>query len=287
MLKDVVLISENNDIMKDYESSTNTDKDSLTFRLLFAKVFMDIKVKFKPEGGLLMKIIIDEISVVNKLVAKEMIDCVRNKPNAVLGLATGSTPLGIYKNLVEDHVKNKTDYSKVTTFNLDEYVGLHPEHEQSYHTYMRQNLFNHINIDLKNTNFPDLDNPKAYTKLIKQKPIDLQILGVGSNGHIAFNEPFTSFDSETDYVTLAESTINDNKRFFDSIDDVPKQAVTMGLKDIMSAKKIIIIAFGENKAEAINELVNGKQDEAWPVTILQRHHDVTVYLDKKAASLLE
>lgn len=209
-----------------------------------------------------MKIVIDEISTINKMVAKEITKLVKNNPNAVLGLATGGTPLGIYENLVLDYKENKTNYENVTTFNLDEYVGLDINHEQSYHTYMRKNLFNHININLENTHFPTLENPQSYTKLIKEKSIDIQILGVGSNGHIGFNEPGTSFDSETGYVTLAESTIEDNKRFFDSIEDVPTSAVTMGLKDIMSAKRIMLIAFGKNKAQAIKQLINGKEDEA-------------------------
>ncbi len=234
-----------------------------------------------------MKIVIDEISTINKMVSKEITKLVKNNPNAVLGLATGSTPLGIYENLVLDYEENNTNYENVTTFNLDEYVGLEPTHEQSYHTYMRENLFNHININLENTHFPSLKDPKAYTKLLKEKSIDIQLLGVGSNGHIGFNEPGTSFESETSYVTLAESTIEDNKRFFDSIDDVPKAAVTMGLKDIMSAKRIMLVAFGKNKAQAIKQLINGKEDEAWPLTILKRHPYVTVYLDKDAASLIE
>ncbi|MFA5720537.1 MAG: glucosamine-6-phosphate deaminase [Acholeplasmataceae bacterium] len=234
-----------------------------------------------------MKIVIDEIHDINVMVCKEITKLVNNTPDAVLGLATGSTPLGVYQNLIDDYKENKTDYSGVKTFNLDEYVGLDIDHEQSYHTYMRKNLFDHINIDLNNTFFPSLENPSAYSELIKEHNIDLQILGVGSNGHIGFNEPYTSFDQETSYVTLAESTINDNKRFFNSIDDVPKGAITMGLKDIMSAKRIILIAFGKNKAQAIKQLINGVEDEAWPVTILKRHPYVTVYLDKDAASLLE
>ncbi len=234
-----------------------------------------------------MKIVIDEISTINKMVSKEITKLVKNNPNAVLGLATGGTPLGIYENLILDYKENKTNYENVTTFNLDEYVGLDIDHEQSYHTYMRKNLFDHININLENTHFPTLEDPQAYTKLIKEKGIDIQILGVGSNGHIGFNEPGTSFDSETGYVTLAESTIEDNKRFFDSIEDVPTSAVTMGLKDIMSAKRIMLVAFGKNKAQAIKQLINGKEDEAWPLTILKRHPYVTVYLDKDAASLIE
>ncbi|MFA7612053.1 MAG: glucosamine-6-phosphate deaminase [Acholeplasmataceae bacterium] len=234
-----------------------------------------------------MKIIINKKAKLNKLAAQEIINLVNENPKAVLGLATGSSPIGLYEELIKDHKANKTNYKKVTTFNLDEYIGIPIDHEQSYHTFMYETLFKHLNINLKNTNFPKQDDPASYTKLLEKKPVDLQILGIGSNGHIAFNEPGTSFDSTTQYVDLAESTIKDNSRFFDSIDDVPKRAVTMGLKDIMMAKKVILLAFGKNKAEAINTLVNGKKSEDCPATILQDHPNLTLYLDEDAASLLK
>lgn len=233
-----------------------------------------------------MKIIINKKANLDKLAAQEIINLVNENPKAVLGLATGSSPIGLYEELIKDHKANKTNYKKVTTFNLDEYIGIPIDHEQSYHTFMYETLFKHLNINLKNTNFPKQDDPASYTKLLEKKPVDLQILGIGSNGHIAFNEPGTSFDSTTQYVDLAESTIKDNSRFFDSIDDVPKRAVTMGLKDIMMAKKVILLAFGKNKAEAINTLVNGKKSEDCPATILQDHPNLTLYLDEDAASLL-
>ncbi len=233
-----------------------------------------------------MKIIIDQKEHLNKLAADEIITLVEKKPTAILGLATGSSPIGLYKNLIIDYQKNKTDYTLVKTFNLDEYLGLDQNHEQSYHTFMYHTLFKHLNIDLKNTFFPDVNNPRAYTKLLEENQIDLQILGVGSNGHIAFNEPGTSFDSTTDIVDLAQSTINDNARFFDSIEDVPTKAVTMGLKDIMKAKKIILLAFGKNKAKAIKMYAEGKQSTDWPITILKDHPNVTLYIDEEAASLL-
>lgn len=234
-----------------------------------------------------MKIIINKKAKLDKLAAQEIINLVNENPKAVLGLATGSSPIGLYEELIKDHKTNKTNYKKVTTFNLDEYIGIPIDHEQSYHTFMYETLFKHLNINLKNTNFPKQDDPASYTKLLEKKPVDLQILGIGSNGHIAFNEPGTSFDSTTQYVDLAESTIKDNSRFFDSIDDVPKRAVTMGLKDIMMAKKVILLAFGKNKAEAINTLVNGKKSEDCPATILQDHPNLTLYLDEDAASLLK
>ncbi len=233
-----------------------------------------------------MKIVINEKHEINKLVSNEIIRLVKSNPKAVLGLATGGTPLGVYEELIKDHQENQTDYSQVITFNLDEYYDLEPTHKESYHTYMNDNLFSKININLDNTHFPDLNNPESYTNLLEQHRVDFQILGVGSNGHIGFNEPGTPFESITHYVTLAESTRKDNARFFNSIDEVPTKAVTMGLNDIIRSKRIVLIAFGANKAQAIKQLVDGAESENWPVTILKRHPYVTLYLDKEAASLL-
>lgn len=233
-----------------------------------------------------MKIVINEKHEINKLVSNEIIRLVKSNPKAVLGLATGGTPLGVYEELIKDHQENQTDYSQVITFNLDEYYDLEPTHKESYHTYMNDNLFSKININLDNTHFPDLNNPESYTNLLEQHRVDFQILGVGSNGHIGFNEPGTPFESITHYVTLAESTRKDNARFFNSIDEVPTKAVTMGLNDIIKSKRIVLIAFGANKAQAIKQLVDGVESENWPVTILKRHPYVTLYLDKEAASLL-
>lgn len=233
-----------------------------------------------------MKIVINEKHEINKLVSNEIIRLVKSNPKAVLGLATGGTPLGVYEELIKDHQENQTDYSQVITFNLDEYYDLEPTHKESYHTYMNDNLFSKININLDNTHFPDLNNPESYTNLLEQHRVDFQILGVGSNGHIGFNEPGTPFESITHYVTLAESTRKDNARFFNSIDEVPTKAVTMGLNDIIRSKRIVLIAFGANKAQAIKQLVDGVESENWPVTILKRHPYVTLYLDKEAASLL-
>lgn len=233
-----------------------------------------------------MKIVINEKHEINKLVSNEIIRLVKSNPKAVLGLATGGTPLGVYEELIKDHQENQTDYSQVITFNLDEYYDLEPTHKESYHTYMNDNLFSKININLDNTHFPDLNNPESYTNLLEQHRVDFQILGVGSNGHIGFNEPGTPFESITHYVTLAESTRKDNARFFNSLDEVPTKAVTMGLNDIIKSKRIVLIAFGANKAQAIKQLVDGLESENWPVTILKRHPYVTLYLDKEAASLL-
>lgn len=217
---------------------------------------------------------------------------VKNNPEAVLGLATGSTPIGLYKNMIKDHNENGTSYKKIKTVNLDEYAGLDYSSDQSYVYFMRSNLFDHIDIDLKNTN---IENGKAtdrqaecdrYNKLLEGMQQDIQVLGIGSNGHIAFNEPGTPFGSVTHIVDLTESTIKDNSRMFASIDEVPRQAFTMGLKNIMNAKKILILANGANKAKAVYGLVKGEVTERLPASVLQLHPDCTLVCDEAAASLL-
>ena len=221
-----------------------------------------------------------------------MADVVKNKPDAVLGLATGSTPIGLYKNMIKDHKENGTSYKAIRTVNLDEYAGLDYSSDQSYVYFMRSNLFDHIDIDLKNTN---IENGKAedrqaecdrYNALLEVMQQDIQVLGIGSNGHIAFNEPGTPFGSVTHIVDLAESTIKDNSRMFASIDEVPRQAFTMGLKNIMNAKKILILANGANKAKAVYGLVKGEVTENLPASVLQLHPDCIVIADEAAASLL-
>lgn len=217
---------------------------------------------------------------------------VTEKKDAILGLATGSTPIGLYKAMIEDHKENKTSYENVKAFNLDEYVGLDYSSDQSYVYFMRENLFDHIDIKLENTN---IENGKAedhaaecarYNALLAENAPDLQILGIGSNGHIAFNEPGTPFDSVTHVVDLTENTIKDNSRLFKSIDEVPRKAFTMGLSNIMAAKKIVIMANGENKAKAVWGLVKGEVTENVPASILQNHPDCTLICDEAAAKLL-
>ncbi|MBR2381592.1 MAG: glucosamine-6-phosphate deaminase [Clostridia bacterium] len=219
---------------------------------------------------------------------KIVLNVVKNKPNAVLGLATGSTPLGLYAKMAEDHKQNGTSYAECRAVNLDEYVGLDVNSDQSYVYFMRENLFKNIDIKLENTH---IENGKAadkdeectrYNALLDELQQDIQILGIGSNGHIAFNEPGTPFDSVTHIVDLAESTIKDNSRLFNSIDEVPRQAFTMGLSNIMNAKKIVILANGSGKAYAINELVNGEIREDVPATILRNHPDCTLICDELA-----
>lgn len=219
---------------------------------------------------------------------KVVLEVVKNNPKAVLGLATGSTPLGLYAKMIEDHRENGTSYAECRAVNLDEYVGLDVNSDQSYVYFMRENLFKHIDIKLENTN---IENGKAddkdaecarYNALLDELRQDIQVLGVGSNGHIAFNEPGTPFDSVTHIVDLAESTIKDNSRLFNSIDEVPRQAFTMGLSNIMNAKKIVILANGAGKAYAIGELVNGEIREEVPATILRNHPDCILICDEAA-----
>ncbi|CCI86792.1 glucosamine-6-phosphate deaminase [Lactobacillus gigeriorum] len=204
----------------------------------------------------------------------------------VLGLATGSTPLTLYQNWVESDL----DCSDLTSINLDEYVGLKPEDPQSYHYFMQKHLFDQK--PFKKTYVPDglaSDIPafcQEYDQLIKDNPIDVQLLGIGRNGHIAFNEPGTPFDIGTHEVKLTENTINANSRFFDNIEDVPKSAICMGTANIMASKKIVLMAFGEQKAHAIKMMVEGPITEEVPASILQKHPDVTVIVDEAAASEL-
>lgn len=213
------------------------------------------------------------------------------KPNCVLGLATGSSPVGTYKQLIEWYNKGDLDFSHVTSINLDEYKGLSPENEQSYRHFMNVNLFDYVNIDKSRTFVPDgleTNSEKAcsaYNEIIHaQGGIDLQLLGLGRNGHIGFNEPGAAFEKETHCVNLTESTIEANKRFFTSEKDIPKQAYTMGIKSIMQAKKILVIVSGEDKADAIQKSFFGPITPSVPASILQLHNDVTVVADEAALS---
>lgn len=221
-----------------------------------------------------------------------MLEVVRSNPGAVLGLATGSTPLGLYEKMVQDHRENGTSYKGCRAVNLDEYVGLGADDPQSYAYFMRENLFRHIDIKPENTNIEDGTARDAdaecerYNALLDTLRQDIQVLGIGSNGHIAFNEPGTPFDSVTHIVTLAESTVRDNSRLFDSVDDVPRQAFTMGLKNIMNAKKIIILANGAGKAKAVSELVCGEISERVPATVLRYHPDCTLICDALAGQFI-
>ncbi len=218
---------------------------------------------------------------------------VKNKPDCVLGLATGSTPVGTYKQLVEWCDKGELSFAQVHSVNLDEYVGLAPEHDQSYRYFMQTNLFDHVDIKKENTNVPNglAADPEAecarYNKVIRDLGgIDLQLLGLGHNGHIAFNEPGNGFELETHTVDLTESTIEANKRFFASADEVPRKAFTMGIKNIMNARSLLMVVNGEAKADIVCRALTDAVTTEVPASVLQLHPNVTIVGDKAALAKL-
>ena len=216
------------------------------------------------------------------------------KPDCVLGLATGSSPVGTYKELIAKYEAGDLDFSQVKTVNLDEYVGLTKDHDQSYAYFMRTNLFDHVNIDQANCNIPNGMNPDAEAECARYDAVieafggaDLQLLGLGPNGHIGFNEPGEAFELETHCIDLAPTTIEANKRFFDGNEDlVPKQAYTMGIRTIMQARKVLVVANGKAKAQAVKDAVTGPVTPACPGSILQLHPDCILVADEEALSLL-
>ncbi len=225
--------------------------------------------------------------------AKIVAERIRRKPNLVLGLATGSTPLGLYKELIRMHKEEGLSFAKVTTFNLDEYVGLPPTHDQSYSHFMWENLFKHIDINPRYIHVPDgmATDIEAHcewyeNEIKKWGGIDLQILGIGANGHIAFNEPGSSLGSRTRIKTLTEQTEKDNARFFKSMNEVPRLAITMGIGTIMEAKEVILLASKANKADAIKAAAEGPITAMVPASIIQMHRKAYVIVDKDAASKL-
>ena len=231
----------------------------------------------------------DEVSAEAFKVMKEVLD---TEENPVLGLATGSSPVGLYKEMIRDHKETGRSYKDILTFNLDEYVGLPRDHRESYWTFMHQNLFNYIDIPDENVHVPlgtgDIEeNCRAYEEELKKHQVAIQVLGIGSDGHIAFNEPGCPFDSVTHEMPLTEQTRKDNARFFDGdINQVPVSAVTMGLASIMRAKKIVLIATGANKADAGYGMSKGEKTTDCPASILQDHPEVTVVLEQAAAAKL-
>lgn len=241
-----------------------------------------------------MEVIVrDSYEEVSKLAAELIADVIRRKPRAVLGLATGSTPLGTYKELIRLHREEGLDLSRVITFNLDEYVGLPHDHPQSYHYFMWENVFKQINVNPKNVHIPDgtaKDIPgfcRWYEEqIVKAGGLDIQILGIGSNGHIAFNEPGSSLGSRTRVKTLDERTRQDNARFFRNLDEVPRYAITMGIGTIMDARQLILVANGAGKADAISRTCEGPITAIVPATIVQLHPKATIIVDKPAAAKL-
>ena len=234
---------------------------------------------------------LDSKKLASFYVACELFKQIQQYPHTKLGLATGGTMTDVYHYLVNLLIKNKVDVSQVETFNLDEYVGLKAEHPQSYHYYMNEVLFDQYpNFNKENIHIPNgyssqlEDEAERYNQLLNDRgPVDIQILGIGENGHIGFNEPGTDLHSETHIVDLTESTIRANSRYFESESDVPQQAVSMGLASILKAKRIILLAFGEKKKEAIHQLMNNQVTKDIPSTILHAHPNVEVYVDDEAA----
>lgn len=229
----------------------------------------------------------------SSLVAREVLDRLREKPDLVLGLATGSTPIQVYRRLAEAHAREEADFSRVHTFNLDEYLDLPADHHQSYRRFMNFHLFDHVNVPHKNIHFPPSEGAdligrcKAYEATIHELGgIDIQILGIGSNGHIGFNEPTSSLRSRTRIKTLTPKTLRDNARFYSEDENQPALAVTMGIGTILDTHRILLQAFGTKKAEAIRTTVEGPVSSLVPGSALQLHSDVTLYLDPDAASLL-
>ena len=249
--------------------------------------------KFYKKTNQIELIIVNDYDEMSLKAANIIAELIKKNPNAKLGLATGSTPIGTYNELIKKNKNKEISFKNITTFNLDEYIGLAKNHPQSYYTFMYENLFKHIDINLENTHIPKGEgdsklNCQNYENLLSKNKINLQILGVGRNGHIGFNEPGTDFDTGVHDVDLHNNTISDNARFFDNdISKVPKKAITMGIKNILDAETIILMANGENKADAIKNVMRNKVDINIPVTALNLHKGkVYVIIDKKAASKL-
>ena len=226
-------------------------------------------------------------------VAEMIGEAIKDNPKIVLGLATGGTPIGVYRQLVRMYRDRSLDFAGVTTFNLDEYVGLGPKHPQSYRYFMQEHLFDHVNLEPAKTHVPDgladdvAASAQEYEDQIRAAGgIDLQLLGIGDNGHIAFNEPGSPADSRTRQVSLSEETIEANSRFFSSSDDVPRHAITMGIGTILEAKRIVLMATGDHKADAVDRAIQGPIDAASPASQLQKNRNVTFVLDVAAAARL-
>ncbi|MGG1400907.1 glucosamine-6-phosphate deaminase [Bacillus salipaludis] len=237
-----------------------------------------------------MKIIeVKDYQRMSETAAEYIMKKVLNHPSITLGLATGGTPTGTYQNLIKDHQKNGTSYQRVTTFNLDEYIGLAGTDKNSYRYYMDENLFTHIDIKKANTFVPRGNGRNIEEECIRYEDllsshggIDLQVLGIGSNGHIGFNEPGTSFQSKTHIVNLAPSTIEANARFFNRPEEVPTQAITMGISTIMKSKEILLLASGESKRDAMYQLLHSEVNENFPASVLKNHPCVTIIADEAA-----
>ncbi len=237
-----------------------------------------------------MKVIIKKTKEeIGEEIAKEILKDIKENDHLILGLATGSTPLPLYKSLITQSKEEEVSFKNIKTFNLDEYCGLDATNDQSYRYFMNENLFKYLDFEPNSHHFPSTENCSKYDDLIEEAGgIDIQILGIGENGHIAFNEPNTSLDSKTHITSLTQNTIKNNSRFFANVEDVPTKAITMGLSTILKARKIYLIATGKNKAEAIKTMLEGKYIPSCPASALNlKENDVYIYLDEDAATLLK
>ncbi len=235
-------------------------------------------------------IVVKDYEAMSELGAQIIKEQIQVNPSCTLGLATGSSPIGTYKNLIKACDAKEISFKNVKTYNLDEYCGISRSHPQSYYYFMHDNLFDHVDINEENVHIPAVSNDnleqdcKIYNDMLNNATIDLQLLGIGGNGHIGFNEPGTSFTQETFIVELAEKTRQDNKRFFNSIDEVPTHAITMGIHNIMNAKKILMLISGASKADTVVRLLSEQIDTDFPASVLHKHPDVTVIIDQDAYS---
>ena len=298
--KELVDLDEEGNIKEENNNEEKTKKNNYTFAILVSLIIIVIIIcagiliiKQYKKSNQIVLIIADDYDEMSQKAANIIADLIKTNPNAKLGLATGSTPVGTYEELIKKYKNKEISFKNITTFNLDEYIGLDKNHPQSYYTFMYEHLFKHIDINPSNTHIPKGEgdtklNVQNYENLLNNNKINLQILGVGRNGHIGFNEPGTDFGTGVHEVELHNKTINDNARFFENdIKKVPKKAITMGIKNILDAETIILMANGTNKADAIKNVMDNKVDINIPVTVLNIHKGkVYVIVDKKAASKL-
>ena len=297
--QELIDLDEDGKIKDENKKDQQPKKNNYTFAII-ASIIICIVIcagitafKFYKKTNQIELIIVNDYDEMSLKAANIIAELIKKNPNAKLGLATGSTPIGTYNELIKKNKNKEISFKNITTFNLDEYIGLAKNHPQSYYTFMYENLFKHIDINIENTHLPKGEgdsklNVENYENLLSKNKINLQILGVGRNGHIGFNEPGTDFNTGVHDVNLHNKTIADNARFFENdINKVPKKAITMGIRNILDAENVILIANGTNKADAIKNLMSNKADVNIPVTALNIHKGkVYVIIDKKAASKL-
>ena len=297
--QELIDLDEDGKIKDENKKDQQPKKNNYTFAIISSIIIFIVicagitAFKFYKKTNQIELIIVNDYDEMSLKAANIIAELIKKNPNAKLGLATGSTPIGTYNELIKKNKNKEISFKNITTFNLDEYIGLAKNHPQSYYTFMYENLFKHIDINIENTHLPKGEgdsklNVENYENLLSKNKINLQILGVGRNGHIGFNEPGTDFNTGVHDVNLHNKTILDNARFFENdINKVPKKAITMGIRNILDAENIILIANGTNKADAIKNLMSNKADVNIPVTALNIHKGkVYVIIDKKAASKL-